>query len=185
MLALPYYPEEWKDINGYEGLYQVSSFGRVKSLPRNGTILIEKIITCSTSTGYCRVVLSKGNKTKNFNIHRLVAEAFIPNPNNLPCVNHKDENKRNNFISNLEWCTHKYNNCYGSRIQRVKKKQLNRIDCSKPVAQYSKDGELLYIYPSMKEASRATGVKVSNISSCCLKKRCYKTAGGYIWNYVL
>lgn len=98
--------EIWRDIKDYEGLYQISNFGRVKSLPRNGTISTERILKpLLTGRGYYKVTLSKHNKAKYPSIHRLVAEAFILNPDNLPQINHKDGNKTNNKVGNLEWCT--------------------------------------------------------------------------------
>lgn len=109
--------EIWKDIPNYENLYQVSNYGRVRSLHnrfKNKTYLKG----CKNSKGYLLVTLCKNHTQKAFNIHRLVAEAFIPNPNNLPCVNHIDENKINNIFTNLEWCTYQYNNTYGHRLEK-------------------------------------------------------------------
>ena len=127
--------EEWKDIKGYKGLYQVSNEGRVKSLDH--TIVCDNGKGVATkrqkgkirkftelAKGYKRVTLSKDGIEKQYSVHRLVAEAFIDNPENLPCVNHKDENPRNNIWTNLEWCTHKYNINYGTCQQR-KKEKLN------------------------------------------------------------
>lgn len=113
--------EIWVDIKGYEGLYQVSNLGRVKSLERIDSLghkRKEKIFKPQKNKGYLRVSLWKDGKGKKYSIHRLVAIAFIPNPDNLPEVNHKDENKFNNNVDNLEWCTVAYNNTYGTRIQR-------------------------------------------------------------------
>lgn len=107
--------EIWKDIKGYEGLYQISNYGRVKSLPRMmKNRKCEEIIKAPSvlPKGYLKVSLCKNGKIKYFFIHRLVAEAFIPNPNNFPCVNHKDCNPRNNEVSNLEWISYKENNSY-------------------------------------------------------------------------
>lgn len=113
--------EEWRDIKGYEGIYQVSNLGRVKSLG-NGKKRKEKILK-QQKTGrwknYYKVILFKNGIPKTKKIHRLVAEAFIPNPNNYPCVNHKDENPSNNFVENLEWCSYEYNNNYGTKNKRV------------------------------------------------------------------
>ena len=122
--------EIWKDIDGYEGLYQVSNLGRVKSLHHNK----EKILKGSyAKEGYHLISLSKEGTQKRCLVHRLVATAFIPNPYKLECVNHKDENPRNNNVDNLEWCTKAYNNCYGTRLERLskslkgrKKKRSNR-----------------------------------------------------------
>ena len=119
--------EIWKDIEGYEGLYQVSNKGRVKSLSRlvvrvgkPNYITKEKILKCSElkGTGYPAVKLGSNNNFKSMLVHRLVAQAFIPNPDNLPCVNHKDETRNNNDVRNLEWCTQKYNCNYGTARQR-------------------------------------------------------------------
>lgn len=118
--------EIWKDIEGYEGIFQVSNKGRVKSLERvvnsNGGVRIikERIRKPQDAHGYLRVRLKNGSTDKNYFIHRLVANTFIPNPNNLPQVNHKDENPQNNIAENLEWCTHIYNQLYGTRIERIK-----------------------------------------------------------------
>lgn len=109
--------EIWKDIPNYENLYQISNRGRVKSL-HNRHKNKKYLKPCPTSKGYMSVSLCKNHTQKSFHIHRLVAENFIPNPNNYPCINHIDENKENNDISNLEWCTYQYNNTYGHRIEK-------------------------------------------------------------------
>lgn len=123
--------EEWKDIQGYEGLYQVSNLGRVKSCSRivytgNGVKhkyqRLREHILKSSGAKYRQVILCKNGKTKQGLLHRLVAEAFIPNPDNLPCINHKDENPLNNRADNLEWCSYKYNNEYNNRIGRCRDK---------------------------------------------------------------
>lgn len=118
--------ETWKDIKGYEGLYQVSTMGRVKSLKRtrktNGknAVVRERILTPYTNPyGYVNYYLRREGEKKGYRINRLVAQTFIPNPNNLPYVNHKDENKLNNCVDNLEWCTALYNNNYGTRNKRI------------------------------------------------------------------
>lgn len=117
--------EIWKDIKGYEGLYQISNYGNVKSLERviednkGSYIKKEKILTPTINNrGYYHIGLRNNSKTKYYYVHRLVAEAFIPNPNNYPIINHKDEDKTNNKVDNLEWCTPKYNANYGTAIQR-------------------------------------------------------------------
>ena len=111
--------EEWRYIKGYEGKYQISNYGRVKSLKNSKGNYREKIMNPNDDThGYLKVNLSKNNKKKTYKIHRLVAIHFIDNPNNYECVNHKDENKQNNRVENLEWCTKKYNTNYGTTQKR-------------------------------------------------------------------
>lgn len=125
--------EIWKDIEGYEGLYEVSSYGRVRSLQRTrkgsyGSIRIvyEKILNHKIDKdGYHTVSLSKEGKMKYIRVHRLVAQAFIPNPDNLPQVNHRDEDKSNNCVENLEWCDAKYNSNYGTAKERMLNTKLN------------------------------------------------------------
>ena len=171
--------EEWKNIKGYEGLYQVSNFGRVKSLNyhRTGKEVLMKPgrFVMKSGNAYYGVKLYKDSKMNVKLVHRLVAEAFIPNPNNLPQVNHKDENGLNNRVDNLEWCTRKYNTNYGTARERMKEKR------SKPVYQYSIDGELIKEWPSLSEIGRQTGYSCGYISDCCNGKR--KTAYGFIWRY--
>ena len=114
--------EEWRDIKGYEGKYQVSSLGRVKSLGNNKSKKEKILKPGKNKLDYLYVILCKNGESKGFLVHRLVAEAFVNNPNEYKCVNHKDENKTNNCVDNLEWCTHKYNNTYGTRLERVSEK---------------------------------------------------------------
>lgn len=124
--------EIWRDVVGYEGLYKVSNFGRIKSLPRNGTVKYERLLRQKVSNkGYCTVALSKHNKTKYKMVHRLVAEAFLDNPKGLPLINHKDENKLNNYVGNLEWCDAQYNMTYGVHAERqyLSRDELGRF-CS-------------------------------------------------------
>lgn len=120
--------EEWRPIEGYEGLYEVSSLGRVRSLDRydsSNHFRRGKILKLQTDgRGYLMVVLSSNNKAKMYLVHRMVAIAFIPNPDNLPEVNHRDENPSNDNVDNLEWCDRKYNNNYGSRIDRMRDTKL-------------------------------------------------------------
>ena len=165
--------ETWKAIAGYEGLYEVSDQGRVKSLKYGK----EKILKPQKNRGgYLKVVLYKDGHAKTVKVHRLVAEAFIPNPNNLETINHKDEVKTNNAVSNLEWMSQKDNNNYGTRNKRAWEalsKQVQMFD--------KKTGELMVTFPSTREAGRVTGIYQSGISQCCIGK--YKSAGGYIWRY--
>lgn len=171
--------EVWKDVEGYEGLYQVSNKGNVKSLNYHKTKKEKVLKHFIGIDGYLRVSLCKNKTIKRFLVHRLVSNAFLPNPHNFPCVNHKDENKQNNVVSNLEWCTHKYNTNYGTSIARRAK------SISKQVYQYSKDGVLISVFNSTNEAQRQ-GFSQGNVAACC--RNCYKREGnnvykGYIWSY--
>lgn len=174
--------EIWKDIKGYEGLYQVSNQGRVRSLNylKTGKTVVMKPV--NNGVNYFSVLLTKNGKQEKNYIHRLVAEAFLENPFNLPEVNHKDENPSNNVVDNLEWCSHKYNLNYGTCKERMISKLTGRTNTkhSVPVLQYSKTGEFIREFPSMMEAERS-GFKCSNICKCCSGER--KSHGGYIWRY--
>ena len=171
--------ELWKDIDGYEGLYQISNLGNVKSVQRivtRGTNFIpinERILKTGDNDGYKYVSLSKSGKSKTVWIHRLVAIAFIPNPNKLPCVNHIDENTHNNCVTNLEWCTHSYNNSYNEI--RIK----SSIPKRKPVLQYSKDGKFIKEWTHAREAAESLGINKRAIYGCCKGRS--KTSGGFIW----
>lgn len=172
--------QEWKDIKEYEGLYQVSNLGNIKSLKKtiNGrwgkTKIKEKmLILANDKDGYKVVTLCKNGKQKTVKVHRLVAEMFIPNYNKLPQINHKDENKSNNCVDNLEWCTSKYNINYGTNIKRRIKKT------SKVVLQYDLHKNFVAKYKSVHEAQKNTNVY--HIYDCCNRK--LKTAGGFIWRY--
>lgn len=123
--------EEWRGISEYDGLYEVSNFGRVKRLAReltDGRKIKEKIMAnVKDKDGYLTIVLYKNKKAKGFKVHRIVAKAFIPNPDNMPVVNHKDEDKTNNHVSNLEWCSYVYNNNYGTKKDRIAETLLGRF----------------------------------------------------------
>lgn len=191
--------ETWRDIEGYEGLYQVSNEGRIKSLQREivykdgrKKILKEKILhNFLSDLGYCHVMLSKNGVPKRYKVHRLVAKAFIPNPNNLPIINHKDENPKNNSVENLEWCDQKYNVNYGTMIERGREKQLNRKDLSKEVEQYTLDGILIETFKSASEVERKLPqFKATSITRCCRggqylngKWKTINNYKGYIWKY--
>lgn len=161
--------EIWKPVVGYEGLYEVSNWGRVKSL-KFGKERILKLI--KDKDGYFIVNLYKNKKIKSFRVHRLVAEAFIDNPDNLPQVNHKDENPSNNVVSNLEWCNAKYNINFGTRSKKVSKK------LSKPVLQYTLDGEFVREWKSYSECKRNG---FNHVDMVCRGKQ--KSCGGFIWRY--
>ena len=168
---LPY--EEWRDVKNYENLYKVSNYGRVKTLARRR--VKEAIMRCEFNKGYPRLSLSKNNKSKHYSVHTLVAIAFIPNPNNYPEINHKDENPMNCKFDNLEWCEHLYNLMYGTRRQKVIEKER------KPVNQYTLDGKFVMKHYSIQEAGRNLNVNASAICMCCKGKQKY--AYGYKWEY--
>lgn len=169
--------EIWKDIEGYEGLYQVSSFGRVKSLNYNKTGKEQYLKQRKNSSEYLQVDLWKKGKIKQSSVHRLVAEAFIPNTYNLPQVNHRDENKGNNRVDNLEWCDRKYNINYGTARERMVKNMTGPCKSKQVLCV-----ETGVVYCSVCEVSRQTGINRQNINSCCQGKR--KTSGGFHWRYV-
>ena len=177
--------EIWKDIKGYEGRYQVSNKGLVKSLthvtiredgkklPIKGRILKPM----SNFNGYLQVSLcDSSGKVKRFYVHRLVCEAFHENPKNKPCVNHIDEDKTNNIASNLEWCTYEENNNHGTHNARAAKTK------SKPVGQYTPKSELIKVWQSAVEVQRQLGFDNTFISKVALGKQ--KTAYGYVWKFV-
>lgn len=188
--------EEWKDIEGYENLYQVSNLGRVKSLG-NGKSNKSKLKIMKTNLnhkGYPMISLCKDGKSKGYSVHRLVAQAFIPNPDNLPQINHKDEDKTNNRVENLEWCTNEYNHNYGTRIERVRQKQIGNPKMktclgkfgkdnptSKPIIQFTMDGELVRMWFAAKDAQREMGYNDKSISQCCNGNR--HTHKGFKWEF--
>ena len=177
--------EIWKDIKEYNGLYQVSNIGRVRGLDRYARVCgggmrlvkgrILKPMKCTNE--YEEVCISVGRKRKVHLIHRLVAEAFIDNPNNLPQVNHKDEDIKNNNVDNLEWCTAKYNANYGTRNQRCYEKVIK-----KAVRMCDLAGNEICTFDSIKLASREMHIYDSQIIRVCKGRN--KTAGGFLWSYV-
>ncbi|MFG6426059.1 MAG: HNH endonuclease [Muribaculaceae bacterium] len=190
--------EIWRDIEGYEGLYQVSSHGRVKSMDKPmfyGDSDNVKNHECSIrasrilkgrmkKNGYIQIGLSKDGIQRTFTVHRLVAQAFIPNPTHHPYVNHKDENKINNHADNLEWCTPTYNTRYGSGICRqsmAARNKPNAVKGIRKVYQYTLSGDYITEYPSVNEAARQTGIKQGTISSNCLGVS--KSTNGFIFRY--
>lgn len=167
--------EEWKDIKGYEGRYMVSNFGRVKSMKYRHHNTVE-ILKQDNNLGYKRVCLyTKNGKRKRIKVHRLVAEAFIPNPNNYLYINHKDENKNNNRVDNLEWCTQSYNINYGTRTERANAKK------QKAIIQIDRQNKFINRYNSITEIEKKLNYNRSNIIACA--KGRLKTAYGYIWRY--
>ena len=150
--------EIWKDIEGYEGLYQVSNLGRVKSLKYNK----ERILKIANGTdGYKIVGLTYNSKRKTFKVHRLVAQAFIPNPNEYPQVNHKDEDKGNNKVDNLEWCDNKYNCNYGNHIKNCTGHNKRKVICTTTNEKFN----------SIVEASEKYNIDAADIVHCCQHKR--------------
>lgn len=163
--------ERWADIKGYEGLYQVSDLGRVCRLSHGK----RKIRRFGSSHGYYVVSLCKEGKTHGYSVHRLVATAFVPNPDNLPQINHKDECKTNNVALNLEWCDATYNNNYGGHPERVS------VTKSIDVLQCDLDGNVVKKWRGVSRASRELGICRTSISFCLTGR--YRTAGGFIWKY--
>ena len=169
--------EEWRDIEGYEGLYQVSSEGRVRSV-RNQKLMKPK----TDKKGYKVIQFSVNGEKKGFKVNRLVAQAFIENPNNLPCTNHKNCITDDNRVENLEWCDYLYNNHYGNRIEKASGKMVNNPRISKVVYKYTLDGQFVAQYPSANEAQRDMGIRYSKgVSMCC--RGINKTYKGYRWSY--
>ena len=166
--------ELWKPIKGWEGKYEVSNLGVVRNAI-TGHILKQH----DAGYGYMQVLLSRSRREHyHALVHRLVAQAFVPNPNNLPQVNHKDENKYNNLPHNLEWCTAMYNMHYGeaSKIRW----EMARKSLSKPVIQY-KDGKEIARYPSSRAAAKALGVSPSSISAALTGKN--HSCAGFQWKF--
>lgn len=172
--------EVWKTIDNFE-TYQISNYGNVKSLNYHRTGK-EKFLNLNTDkNGYRYVILYKDKKPHTFKVHRLVAQAFIDNPDNLPQVNHKDENPANNYAENLEWCDCTYNNNYGTHKEKVSKANTNDPTKSKKVKQYTLNGDFVAEYPSVMEVSRQFGYGQAFISRCAVGN--CNSAYGYKWAY--
>ena len=171
--------EIWRDIKNYEGLYQISNLGNIKSLHRNKIKLLKLRVHYSynkTRKDYV-IGLCKNGVVKTYYVSRLVAEAFIPNPNNLPQVNHKNEfDTLNNSVDNLEWCTAKYNSNYGTRTKRIVNKHKRKI------AQYDLNNNLIKIWNSGIDVEKEMNWFSTKIIACCRNKQ--KTAYGYMWKYI-
>lgn len=186
--------EVWKDIPEYEGWYQVSNMGRIKSLDRFYTqkrkcdkeprqsFIKGKIIKASSYGQYLICHLKRNGTSKAVKFHRVVCTMFHPNQNKLPEVNHINEIKTDNRADNLEWCTRQYNANWGTAIMRQSINSRNHPAKSKPVYQCTFNGKILKKYPSIKEAARLTGLKEANIASVCYGGKS-KSAGGYLWSF--
>lgn len=169
--------EKWKDIEGYEGIYQISSFGNIRSFYKHNFRKGDRLLSFGNK-GYRRVVLFKDGKANKILVHRLVAKAFMPNPYGKLYVNHKDGNRSNNHIENLEWVTSRENTIDGVKrgTIRVEKAIEKR---KRPVRQLTIDGRYIRSFKSQTEAKKATGA--TNINSVCNGNR--KSSGGYKWEY--
>lgn len=175
--------EEWRTIIGYDGLYEVSNYGNVRSVQRKvktkggairnspGRLLMQKV----ARNGYKQVHLMKENVGRWYLVHRLVAIAFVPNQANLPQVNHKDENKQNNRCDNLEWVTASHNCRYGHRNDKMVAERSKKVECI--------IGNDVKTYNSIREAARLTGISASHICQCCKGLR--RTAGNRRWMYAI
>lgn len=196
--------EIWKDIEGFEGRYQVSNLGNVKSLRYGGRYEVRNLVPKVNNKGYEWVELFNNGKKKCIQIHRLVASAFIPNPEGYPIINHKDENPRNNCVDNLEWCDQKYNvhyyierhaieysnhlNILKRYRESVERKWVRtRIGIYGPykhkrkVKQVDKDGNVVRVWDCVSQIMREENKSQWSITQCCEGKR--KTAYGYTWHY--
>lgn len=174
--------EVWKDIKDYEGSYQVSNLGRIKRIALYTNQYKKqwksnKILNTNHTDlrGYCHVVLCKDGISHCYKVHRLVAQAFIPNPDNLPQINHIDGNKVNNSVDNLEWCTASENMYHSYR------KLHRKSAVAKKINQYDLNNNFIKTWLSSAEIEKHLGVNHSNIASCC--KNIRNTAGGFIWRY--
>lgn len=167
--------EEWRDVVGFEGLYCVSNMGRCASL-RSGEMRL--INPRKNPAGYMRIAIHVRPMNKQFMVHRLVAETFIPNPNNLPFVNHKDENTSNNSVDNLEWCDRRYNNTYGTALSRAHETR-KKNGHARTVYQYDLDGNYIAEYSSAYKAFQETGVNKAVLYGCLVGDKI--SAGGFFF----
>ena len=180
--------EIWKDIEGYEGKYMISSMGRVKSLARidsKGCHRKEKMLSPEhMSKGYLRIGLLKDGTKERILVHRLVAEAFIPNPENKPCIDHINGIKTDNRVENLRWCTNQENCNNPITLEKYRGRKGFRVYNSKPVIQFSDNGIFIEIFDCSHTANRLTGIHHGVIRGCCNHDYGRKTAGGFRWEYL-
>ena len=171
--------EIWKDISGYEGLYQVSNLGRIKRI-RNRTCKILK--EQKKQSGYIGCTLSKNGIVKHYKVHRLVAEAFIPNTEHKPQINHINGDKTDNNVNNLEWCTARenINHSFKAGLSKGRRDAENKL--SKKIGQYSLNGDFIKEWDSAMQIQRELGFNNSAISACCLRK--YRQCYGYLWRHI-
>ena len=170
--------ETWKEIPGFEGLYEISNLGRIKSFRKSKKSGFKDeyfLKRCLANNGYYQVTLYGNRERKKFQVHRLVASCFIPNPDNLPQINHKDENPLNNCADNLEWCTAAYNNSYGTARLR------GMITKGKMVDQFLPSGQFIARYICSSIAEKITGTPKQSIRECCRGEA--ESAHGFIWHY--
>lgn len=186
--------EIWKPYSGYEGLYEVSNTGKCRSVEHTVTRIVNGGVRVSpykgkilkkhiSKNGYVMISLSKNGKVSHKTLHRMVAETFIPNPNNYRCINHKDENKENNIVENLEWCTNKYNSNWGTNPQRTSVRQNNKPSRHRKVSQFTLDGKFVKTFYAASHAQKELGVDASRVISCCRGKKGSFSAGGFKWKY--
>lgn len=163
--------ELWADIKGFEGIYQVSNFGRVRRLPGDRFPQGKLLTRQHDRWGYAQYKLCRKKEKKYYLAHRLVAAAFLPNPNNYPQVNHKDKNRDNCYVGNLEWCSVSQNMIHKSSV-----------NANKGVCQFSADGRLLAMYANINAASNATDIIAARIEQCACHNR--EFAGGFKWEFI-
>lgn len=181
---------KWKDIVGYENEYQINQFGEIRTLKNSPKLKKYDVLKpqISKRNGYVYQMLYKNGKEKLLRVHRLVAMAFLPNPNNLPQVNHKDGNKQNNSVDNLEWCEqsdnmkHAYKNGLQTPSENQRKAIINTNKLKQKKVCQIKDGEVINTFSGISEASRQTKISISCISRCCNLKR--KSTNGYEWRFL-
>lgn len=175
--------EVWRPVLQMNNRYLVSNKGRVKALPNSNHKKTLMLHQCQMKSGYMIVHLRNNGKSKTWPVHRLVAYAFLPHTAEEKEVNHKDENPLNNNVENLEWCTHLYNMNYGTLLERMRKKNTNNVALSKKVGKYTLNGDLVCVYPSVRDVKRTESIKgFKTIYECCNGN--IHSAHGYMWAYI-